>query len=140
MVLDMNRCDRWLLTALLALGGAVACQRSEAGKGGAGAAASASAGKLDAMQLSSARRVALESATAAMQRHDLQRLKQLDLWVRNRAQVAIFEPDDVRSLELAITCLEHVPPPPEALGQLEQLKSGSLRAPARAVCGGALAQ
>jgi hypothetical protein len=138
MVLDMNRDDRWLLMALLALAGGAACQRSEAGK--AGAAASASAGRLDAMQFSSARRVALESATAAMQRHDLQRLKQLDSWVRNRAQVAIFEPDDLRSLELAITCLEHVPPSPEALGQLDRLKSGSLRAPARAVCSGAPAQ
>jgi hypothetical protein len=138
MVLDMNRCNLWLLTALLVL--AVACQRSEAGKAGAGAAASSSAGKLDAMQLSSARRVALESAAAAMQHRDLGRLKQLDLWVKNRAQVAIFEADDLRSLELAITCLEHVPPPPEALGQLEQLKSGSLRSPARALCGGALAQ
>ena len=138
MVLGMNRDDRWLLIVLLALAGAVACQRSEAGK--AGAAASASAGQLDAMQFSSARRVALESATAAMQRHDLQRLKQLDSWVRNRAQVAIFEPDDLRSLELAITCLEQVPPSPEALGQLDRLKSGSLRAPARAVCSGAAAQ
>jgi hypothetical protein len=89
------------------------------------------------MQLSSARRVALESATAAMERHDLQRLKQLDVWVRNRAQVAVFEPDDLRALELAISCLEHVPPPLQAREQLALLKSGSLRASARAACGNA---
>jgi hypothetical protein len=134
MVLAMMRRDRWLFTGLLLA--LPACQRSETGTDGAEAAASASAGKLDKMQLSSARRVALESAATAMQRRDLERLKQLDLWVKNRAQVAIFEPDDLRSLELAISCLERASPPPEALGQLAQLESGSLRGPARAVCGG----
>lgn len=135
MVQHMKHGDRWLFTGLLlALS---ACQRSDAAASSTEAAASASAGKLDKMQLSSARRVALESATAAMERHDLQRLKQLDVWVKTRAQVAIFEPDDLRALELAISCLEHVPPPPEALAQLAQLKSGGLRAPARAACGSA---
>jgi hypothetical protein len=134
MVPHMKHSDRWLFTGLwLALS---ACQRSDAGTSSAGAA-SASASKLDKMQLSSARRVALESAVAAMERHDLQRLKQLEVWVKNRAQVAIFEPDDLRALELAVSCLEHVPPPPETLAQLEQLKSGKLRAPARAACGSA---
>ncbi len=140
MVCGMNRCASRLLTAvLLALAGAgpSACQRSTAEKSGNGAAASTSAGKLDGMQFSSARRVALESATAAMQRHDLERLKQLNVWVRNRAQVALFEADDLKALELAIACLEHVPKASDALEQLEQLKSGTLRSSARSACGGA---
>lgn len=140
MVCGVNCSASRLLTALplaLAVAASSACQRSEPEKSGKGAAASASAGKLDGMQFSSARRVALESATAAMQRHDLERLKQLNVWVRNRAQVALFEPDDLKALELAIACLEHVPPPSDALAELGQLKSGSLRGAARSACGGA---
>jgi hypothetical protein len=125
-----------LVTALLVLGVA-ACERSQARKSGQGAAPSASAGTLDAMQFSSARRVGLESATAAMQRRDLSRLKQLDVWVRSRAQAALFEPDDLRALELAIACLEQVSASSAALAQLDQLESGTLRVPARRVCSGA---
>jgi hypothetical protein len=88
------------------------------------------------MQMSSARRVALESTAAAMKRRDLQRLKQLSNWVRNRAQVALFEADDLAALDIAIECLEHSSAPTEQLARLDGLKSGSLRVPARDVCRG----
>lgn len=94
----------------------------------------AAASELDGMQLASARRVALESATAAMQRRDLTRLKQLSLWVRGRAQVAILEPDDLQALDLAIECLEHLSPPADAVQRLDALASGQLKKPAGTVC------
>jgi hypothetical protein len=54
------------------------------------------------MQLFAARRVALESATAALEQRDIGRLKQLSVWVKHRATVPILEPDDMKSLDLAI--------------------------------------
>jgi hypothetical protein len=119
-----------LLGALISVS---ACRRESAGKSHHGFPAPSSSG-LDGMQLSSARRVALESATAAMKRRDLERLKQLNVWVRNRAQVAILEPDDLTALDLAIQCLEQVSPSNAALTSLDQLQSGSLKQPARSVC------
>jgi len=116
-----------------ALIAAPACQRESASKSDQGYPVPAASG-LDAMQLSSARRVALESATAAMQRRDLERLKQLSIWVRNRAQVPILEPDDLAALELAIQCLEAVSAPSDALARLDQLKSGKLKQPAQTLC------
>jgi len=123
--------------AALALLGALvsvsACKRDSASKTDHGFPAPSASG-LDGMQFSSARRVALESAKAAMQRRDLERLKQLNVWVRNRAQVALFEPDDLSALELAIQCLEQVTPASTAVASLDDLRSGSLRQPARVVC------
>ena len=113
---------------------AAACQREHASKSDGYPAPSSSG--LDGMQLSSARRVALKSATDAMQRRDLERLKQLSVWVKKRAQVVILEPDDVRALDLAIECLEQVGPTSDALGSIDQLKSGTLKQKARAVCSG----
>lgn len=90
--------------------------------------------QLDGMQLASARRVALESTSAAMKRRDLQRLKQLSTWVRHRAQSSLFEPDDLAALDLAIECLEHGAAPTDQLARVEALKTGTLRTPAREVC------
>jgi hypothetical protein len=129
----------WLLRArvwavvLGALISAPACQRESASKTDQGYPAPSASG-LDGMQLSSARRVALQSATAAMQRRDLERLKQLSIWVRNRAQVAILEPDDLAALDLAIQCLESVSAPTDALSSLDQIKSGKLKQPAQTLC------
>jgi hypothetical protein len=122
-----------------ALISASACQRESASKSDQGYPAPSASG-LDGMQLSSARRVALESAIGAMKRRDLERLKQLNIWVRNRAQVAILEPDDLAALDLAIQCLEAVSPPSDALSSLDQIKSGKLKQPAQTLCRGRAAQ
>jgi len=118
-----------------ALVGVPACQRESASKSDDGYPAPSASG-FDGMQLSSARRVALESATTAMKRRDLGRLKQLSIWVRNVAQVAILEPDDLAALDLAIQCLEAASPSNDALASLDQIKSGRLKQPAQAVCRG----
>lgn len=92
-----------------------------------------SSSKLDGMQLASARRVALETATLAMGSRNASRLKQLNTWVRDRAQTAVLEPDDLAALDLAIACLEHPDSIPDSLQKLEPL-SGKLRDPARDLC------
>lgn len=94
----------------------------------------ASAGELDAMQLEAAGRVALESAADAMERHDLQRLKMLSRWVRERAQVVLFQPNDLSALDLAIACLDRSVAPSQALPQLAKLTSGKLIVRAKVLC------
>jgi len=91
-------------------------------------------GELDGMQLEAAGRVALESATDAMVRHDLQRLKMLSVWVRGRAQVVLFQPNDLSALELAIACLERSVSPRQAAARLAELSSGKLLVPAGVLC------
>jgi hypothetical protein len=118
---------------------ALACQRENAKKTDKGFAAPSSS-VLDNMQFSAARRVSLESASAAMKRRDVQRLKQLSVWVRHRADVPILEPDDLTALDLAIVCLEHVSAPTDALAKLDALKSGQLKSEARGVCLGPSAE
>jgi len=91
-------------------------------------------GELDAMQLEAAGRVALESAADAMERRDLERLRLLSRWVRERAQVVLFQPNDLSALDLAIGCLDHSVPPREAVAALRKLTSGKLLTPARNMC------
>lgn len=91
-------------------------------------------GELDGMQLEAAGRVALESAADAMVRHDLQRLKMLSVWVRGRAQVVLFKPNDLSALDLAIACLDRSVSPSDAAVSLEKLTSGKLRVPAQVLC------
>lgn len=93
-----------------------------------------STGELDAMQLEAAGRVAMESAADAMERHDLQRLKMLSRWVRERAQVVLFQPNDLSALDLAIGCLDRSVPPSQALPQLAKLSSGKLIVRAKVLC------
>ena len=120
---------------LIILGSVPACQRKTTGDSGRHEGPAAGSGQpLDRMQFSSARRVALASAGEAMRQGDLERLKQLRVWVQNRAQVAIFEPDDLESLELAIACLEHSSTEVAALDRLARVKSGTLRQAAREAC------
>jgi hypothetical protein len=90
--------------------------------------------RLDATQLASARRVALESAAEAMDRRDLERLKMLSRWVRERAQVVLFEESDLTALDLAIGCLDRSVASAKALAELDELESGTLVLPARGVC------
>ncbi len=119
------------VTALLGFIVAFAC-RSEGDQFGKDSFAPSPG--LDGMQLESAGRVALESAADAMARRDLQRLKMLAFWVRERAQVVLFKPNDLSALDLAIACLERSVPPSEALTSLGKLTSGKLLVQARGVC------
>lgn len=86
------------------------------------------------MQLEAAGRVALESAADAMERHDLQRLKMLSVWVRGRAQVVLFQPNDLSALDLAIGCLERSVSPTQAVESLKKMTSGKLLVRARVLC------
>jgi hypothetical protein len=123
----------WIVSlALLGFVLAFAC-RSEGGSTGFKAKPVVS-GELDAMQLEAAGRVALESAADAMERRDLQRLRMLSRWVRERAQVVLFQPNDLSALDLAIGCLDHSVPPPQAVATLQKLTSGKLLTPARNMC------
>jgi len=96
--------------------------------------AAPSSSVLDGMQLESARRVANESAVAAMKEGNVQRLKQLSTWVRGRAQVDILRPEEQQALDLAIACLEQVSPPVDADRTLAESKPNVLQQPARDVC------
>src|SRR5450432_4204173 len=91
-------------------------------------------GAMDGMEQTAARRVGLESAADAMQRRDLQRLKMLSVWVRGRARVVLFEPDDLKALDVAITCLDGSLAPSERTQALGQIKTGKLLKPARELC------
>ncbi len=89
---------------------------------------------LDRMQLAAARRVGLESAVDAMDRGDLQRLKMLKVWVLGRAQVVLFEPADLKSLDLAIACLDGSLPREKREAALDAIESGTLVRSARELC------
>lgn len=120
---------------VLALASLPSCKREAATKDDDKSASSSSM-KLDGMQLDSARRVAIESASAAMGRRDLGRLKQLSTWVRGRAQVVILEPNDLEALDLAIACLEQPEGAAGTLARLERIQGGKLRGPAHTACEG----
>lgn len=125
--------QRVWFTALALLGFAVAFACRSESKSFAPKPAG-SAGELDAMQLEAAGRVAMESAADAMERHDLQRLKMLSVWVRGRAQVVLFQPNDLSALDTAIACLERSVPPSQAITSLAKLSSGKLIVRAKVLC------
>jgi len=129
----VNATQRVWFTALALLGFAVAFACRSESKSFVPKPAS-SAGELDAMQLEAAGRVALESAADAMERHDLERLKMLSRWVRGRAQVVLFKPNDLSALDLAIGCLDRSVAPSQAMTQLAKLSSGKLIVRAKVVC------
>jgi hypothetical protein len=132
----MPRSAAGWLVVVLALAGAPGCKREGAKSDDAKSAAPSSSMQLGGMQLDSARRVAIESASAAMGRHDLGRLKQLSAWVRGRAQVVILEPNDLEALDLAIACLEQPGGAADALARLERIHGGKLKGPAHTACEG----
>ncbi|HYQ15670.1 MAG TPA: hypothetical protein VEQ58_07935 [Polyangiaceae bacterium] len=129
----MRRAPRFSLS-LLIIGFALGCQRERSSRPETDAEPAGSNASLDRMQFSSARRVGLQTTSEAMGSGDLQRLKQMRLWVRNRAQVPIFEEDDLRALDLAIACLEHSVAPSAAIEELTEMDSGTLKKPARELC------
>ena len=123
----------WIATlALVGFAVAFAC-RGE-GKSTGFKSKPAVSGELDGMQLEAAGRVALESAADAMERRDLERLRLLSRWVRERAQVVLFQPNDLSALDLAIGCLDHSVRPSQAVASLQKLTSGKLLTPARNLC------
>ncbi len=112
-----------------------ACEREPQGTSHKTTQAPAGSGQvLDGMQLDSARRVALETAVEAMKARNVDRLKQLRVWVRGRASVPVFSDEDLSTLDLAIACLEHVAPPASASAQLDGVKSSKLVQAARELC------
>ena len=123
-----------LMSGLTALWG---CQRESASESLGAAAPSSS---LDRMQMGSARRVAIETATSAMQRRDLAQLKQLSVWVRHRAQSVILEKDDLQALDTAIACLEQTVPIEQSLARANGIATGALSKPARELCRGRAGQ
>jgi hypothetical protein len=132
----MPRSAAGWLVMVLALAGAPGCKREAAKSDDAQSGVPSSSMKLDGMQLDSARRVAIESASAAMGRRDLGRLKQLSAWVRGRAQVVILEPNDLQALDLAIACLEQPSGAADTLTRLERIQGGKLKGPAHTACEG----
>ena len=131
---DVSPTQRVWFTTLALAGFAVAFAcRSESRSTGFKAKPAVS-GELDGMQLEAAGRIALESAADAMERRDLERLRLLSRWVRERAQVVLFQPNDLSALDLAIGCLDHSVRPSEAVASLEKLTAGKLLTPARNLC------
>jgi len=62
---------------------------------------------LDGMERFAARSVSIETAIAAMKDRDSNKLKMLSVWVQKRDKTVLLAPDDLKSLDLAIECLEH---------------------------------
>jgi len=89
---------------------------------------------LDGMERFAARSVSIETAIAAMQDHDVKKLKMISVWVKKRDKTVLLAPDDVSSLDLAIECLEGKLTPDERSDALGEIKSGRLKAAARDVC------
>jgi len=89
---------------------------------------------LDGVERNAATRVGLETAADAMRRGDLKQLRMLGVWARKRAQVVLFEADDLESLDVAIACLDGSLAANDRASALDKIKSGQLLKPARALC------
>ncbi len=89
---------------------------------------------LDGVELSAARRVGLETAADAIRKGDLKKLRMLTVWVRKRAQVVLFEADDLQALDIAISCLDGSLAQSERAATLAKVTSGKLIKDAREVC------
>lgn len=120
---------RWVWTAaLLCLAGSpLACRKDDPIK-------KRDPAVLDGMELTAARRVGLESAVDGMRHRDVERLKMLRVWVQSRAQVVLFQADDVKLLDLAIACLDGTLARSERADALTRIKSGQLLEPTRELC------
>ena len=123
--------SRWLRRA--ALLGAVAtaisgCQKERPNRG------NRTERPLDGMERFAARSVSMETAIDAIEQRDVKKLKMLSVWVRKRDKTALMSADDLKSLDLAIECLEGAKTQAERSVALDQIESGKLKAPARAAC------
>ena len=89
---------------------------------------------MDGLERYTARTVSIETAIDAIQQRDLKKLKMLNVWVRQRDATALLTPDDLSSLDLAISCLESNPSPADRRATLDGIKSGKLKAAASELC------
>lgn len=89
---------------------------------------------LDGLERFTAQSVSVETAIQAMQDRDLKKLKMLGVWVRNRDKTVLMTQDDLRSLDLAIACLEGQKSADERSTELDEIKSGKLKQPTSALC------
>ena len=115
---DARLCRVWSLGLLCVASSVAACHHDADKKRDPGA--------LDGVQRTAARRVGLESAIDAMQRRDLNRLKMLSVWARTRTEVALFEADDLSSLDAAIGCLDGSLARADRQAALDKIQSGTL--------------
>lgn len=130
----MSAKQRVWIVSLALLGFAIAFACRNEGEATGFRAKPVVSGELDGMQLEAAGRIALESAADAMERRDLERLRLLSRWVRERAQVVLFQPNDLSALDVAIGCLDRSVSPSQAAASLQKLTSGKLLTPARNMC------
>ena len=89
---------------------------------------------LDGMERFAAQSVSVETAIQAMKDHDLKKLKMLGVWVRNRDKTVLMTKDDLRSLDLAVACLENTKSTDERRAELSEIEAGKLKEPARELC------
>jgi len=123
---DVRLSRVWSLASLCVAGLAIACHHDADPKRDPAA--------LDGVQRTAARRVGLESAIDAMQRRDLTRLKMLGVWARTRTDVALFDEDDLSSLDAAIGCLDGSLVGADRQAALGKIASGTLLKPANDLC------
>ena len=115
-------------TALSALSFVIACHKQEPEQKERPARA------MDGLERYTARTVSIETAIDAMQQRDAQKLKMLGVWVRKRDKTVLLTADDLRSLDLAVECIESNPSKEQRLAALDLIKSGKLKAAARDLC------
>jgi hypothetical protein len=127
---------RWFQRAALA-GWAVAipvaaagCQTSRSSRSDG----TAGTRPMDGLERYTRRTVSLETAIDAIEQRDVKKLKMLSVYVRNRDKTALFSEDDLRSLDLAIECLEGSKSHEERASALAEIKSGKLKQSAREAC------
>lgn len=89
---------------------------------------------MDGLERFTAQSVSVETAIQAMQDRDLKKLKMLGVWVRNRDKKVLMSKDDLRSLDLAIACLEGQKSADERSAELDEITSGKLKEPTSALC------
>ncbi|MES1174166.1 MAG: hypothetical protein ABUL62_07530 [Myxococcales bacterium] len=120
------------IVGLGALGGlmASACQTDRPNR----ADGTAGARPMDGLERYTRRTVSLETAIDAIEQRDVKKLKMLSVYVRNRDKTALFSEDDLRSLDLAIECLEGGKSQEERSAALDEIKSGKLKKAARQAC------
>jgi hypothetical protein len=117
----------WALP-ILTMGAGCQTDPAKRSEGAAGARA------MDGLERYTRRTVSLETAIDAIEQRDVKKLKMLSVYVRNRDKTALFSEDDLRSLDLAIECLEDSMSQEERSAVLDQIHSGKLKKTAREAC------
>jgi hypothetical protein len=113
-----------------ALCGLAACQKDRLSR----ADGSAGARPMDGLERYTRRTVSLETAIDSIEQRDVKKLKMLSVYVRNRDKTALFSEDDLKSLDLAIECLEGSKNQEARAAALAEIKSGKLQKVTREAC------